>query len=336
MFSDIMVNFTHAAVVVFGLLTLLWAISVAVKDASLIDIFWGFGFLVVAVVCLYLADVKTPYLWLLAGMPILWGIRLSIYLAKRNLGHGEDKRYVAMRRRAEKKGMSEMAWRIRTLFTVYFGQGVLIMIVSAPVWVAMATGHNLPKEGQGWVMYPPFDKGVTAEGLPILGSFSSLNEIGTVVVSALALLGATLWLIGFLFEAIGDWQLSKFMKKMKSYDGAYEDKPVLDTGLWKYTRHPNYFGNACMWWGIWLVACQAPWGWATIFAPLIMTFLLTRVSGRDLLERQMKKRPAYQDYITRTSGFFPMPCGGQYQCLDLLTGPQAYHQILSYQPFPRR
>jgi len=255
MLSDILVNFSHAAVVVFGLLTLLWTISVAVKDASLIDIFWGFGFLVVAAVCLYLATPKTPYLWLLASFPILWGIRLSLYLAKRNLGHGEDVRYTAMRKRAEKKGMNEMAWRIRTLFTVYFGQGLLIMIVSAPVWVAMATGK--------------FDF--------VAGS----GQVGT--------------------------EETSFLKKNKGYDGAYEDKPVLDTGLWKYTRHPNYFGNACMWWGIWLVACQAPWGWATIFAPLIMTFLLTRVSGRDLLERQLKKRPAYQAYIEKTSGFIPRP-----------------------------
>ena len=287
MFADILINFTHAAVVVFGLLTLLWAISVAVKDASLIDIFWGFGFLVVAAVCLYLAIPKFTYLMLLAAMPIIWGIRLSLYLAKRNLGHGEDVRYIAMRKRAEKKGMSDMAWRIRSLFTIYFGQGLLIMIVSAPIWVAMATG-------QGNVIDPI---ALAENEVPF-----SITSIGTI-----SILGALLWLIGFLFEAIGDWQLSKFMKKMKSYDGAYEDKPVLDTGLWKYTRHPNYFGNACMWWGIWLVACQAPWGWVTIFAPLIMTFLLTRVSGRDLLERQMKKRPAYQEYIKRTSGFFPLP-----------------------------
>ena len=97
MLTDILVNVTHAAVVVFGLLTLLWAISVAARDASLIDIFWGFGFLIVAAVCLYISDVKTPYLILLASLPILWGIRLSLYLGKRNLGHGEDARYVAMR-----------------------------------------------------------------------------------------------------------------------------------------------------------------------------------------------------------------------------------------------
>ena len=290
MLTDILVNFTHAAVVVFGLLTLLWAISVVVKDASLIDIFWGFGFLVVATVCLYLAHPKTPYLILLASLPILWGIRLSLYLGRRNLGNGEDVRYVAMRKRAAKKGVSEMAWRIRSLFTIYFGQGLLIMIVSAPIGVAMATGTNL---GEGW----------PENGTPLPAEFDDFK----VHINIISIVGAFLWLIGFLFEAIGDWQLTKFLKKNKNYDGPYEDKPVLDTGLWKYTRHPNYFGNACMWWGIWLVACQAPWGWVTIFAPIIMTLLLTRVSGRDLLERQLKKRPAYQEYIRRTSGFIPMP-----------------------------
>ena len=128
---------------------------------------------------------------------------------------------------------------------------------------------------------------------------------GQINIGLLSIIGATLWLIGFIFEALGDAQLSAFKKKHADFTGSYEDKPVLDTGLWKYTRHPNYFGNACMWWGIWLVACQAPWGWATIFAPIIMTLLLTKVSGRDLLERQLKKRPAYRDYITRTSGFIP-------------------------------
>ena len=306
MLTDILVNFTHAAVVVFGLLTLLWAISVAVKDASLIDVFWGFGFLVVTVVCLYLANPqtpnldlanpKTPYLILLAALPILWGIRLSLYLGKRNLGHCEDKRYVAMQKRAAKKGVSEMGWRLRSLFTIYFGQGLLNMIVSAPIWVGMAGAHF-----QKYAEQIGGSISVKENGNIILhGSEQFYTEIGL-----LSILGTLLWLIGFLFEAIGDWQLTRFLKKNKNYDGPYENKPVLDTGLWKYTRHPNYFGNACMWWGIWLVACQAPWGWATIFAPIIMTLLLTKVSGRDLLERQLKKRPAYRDYITRTSGFIP-------------------------------
>ena len=286
MLTDILVNFTHAAVVVFGLLTLLWAISLAARDASLIDIFWGFGFLVVASVCLYLAPPKTPYIKLLAALPIIWGLRLTLYLGKRNLGHGEDKRYVAMQKRAAKKGMSEMGWRLRSLFTIYFGQGLLIMIISAPIWVAMATGEDFSEYWDDTGMPAGFNNFETKVGL-------------------LSILGTLLWLVGFLFEAIGDAQLTRFLKTNKDYNGPYEDKPVLDTGLWKYTRHPNYFGNACMWWGIWLVACQAPWGWATISAPLIMTFLLTRISGRDLLERQLKKRPAYQDYMNRTSGFIP-------------------------------
>ena len=271
MLTDIFVYFAHAAVIVFGALTLLWALSVALKDASLVDIFWGFGFLLVATASLYIVPEKTAYLILLAALPIIWGLRLTLYLAKRNLGHGEDKRYIAMKKRAEKKGMSEKTWRLRSLFTIYWGQGLLIMIVSAPIWLAMATGQNIEK----------------------IGIF--------------AYLGTALWLIGFLFEAVGDWQLATFLKANKNYEGSIENKPVLDKGLWKYTRHPNYFGNACMWWGIWLVACQAPFGWAAIIGPIIMTLLLTKVSGRDLLERDMKRRKTYQDYIARTSSFFPRP-----------------------------
>jgi len=290
MLSDILVYLAHSAAIVFGAVTLLWAISVAVKDASLVDIFWGFGFLLVGAVCLYLVPVKTPYLILLAAMPIIWGLRLTLYLAKRNLGHGEDKRYMNMQKRAAKKGLSEMAWRLRSLFSIYWGQGLLIMIVSAPVWVAMATG------------------GVDKEMLELMKDrIFEMNNISRIEVGILAIIGAALWLIGFLFEAVGDAQLASFLKKNKGYDGPADEKPVMDKGLWKYTRHPNYFGNACMWWGIWVVACAAPLGWATIFGPIIMTLLLTKVSGRDLLERDMGRRKNYQDYIERTSGFFPMP-----------------------------
>lgn len=283
MLTDILVYFFHAAAVVFFLLTVLWAISVAVKDASLVDVFWGFGFLCVGAVCLYLADPVRPYLWLLGLLPVIWGARLTIYLAMRNLGHGEDKRYVAMRKRSK---LNEAAWRLRSLFSIYWGQGLLIMIVSAPVWVSMGT-H--------------------VAGRVVNSGDEAIYIHANAYINLLAVLGTALWLIGFLFEAIGDWQLARFMKKNKDYNGPQEDKPVLNTGLWRYTRHPNYFGNACMWWGIWLVACEAPWGWATIFAPIIMTYLLTNVSGKDLLEKDMGKRKNYQLYTKRTSGFIPMP-----------------------------
>lgn len=289
---DIFLNALMSAIALIICLFLLWRVSMAKKDASIIDIFWGAGFGIVALVCLWRSEEVTPYIWLLAAMPIIWAIRLSVHLAARNLPKGEDKRYINMRKRAEKQGLTELDWRRRALFTIFFGQGFLIMIISAPIWVAMATGFDLV------TMDDAANKIMAPENLGMV----TMTKIGT-----LAILGALLWLIGFLFETIGDWQLSKFMAKMKDYDGPYEEKPVLDTGLWAWTRHPNYFGNACMFWGIYLVACQAPWGWVTIFAPIIMTLLLVKVSGKDLLERGMKKRKPYQDYIERTSSFFPLP-----------------------------
>ena len=277
MSTDIWINLGNSAFVLLLCLTLLWLISVKIKDASIIDIFWGMGFVVVALVCFYLTPGKTPYQKLLIALPIIWGLRLSLYLARRNLGHGEDPRYIAMKKRAAKKGMSEMDWRKRSFFTVYLGQGLLILLVSAPIWIGMAQSY-------------------------FMGHNSVWHETQ---IGYLTLAGIFIWFIGFLFEAIGDWQLKRFLRKNKDYDGPYEDKPVLSSGLWKYTRHPNYFGNALIWWGIFLVACQTPWGWVSIFGPIIMTWLLVRVSGKALLERKLKSRPAYRDYVERTSGFIP-------------------------------
>jgi len=211
MLSDILVNFTHAAVVVFGLLTVLWAIGVAVKDASLIDIFWGFGFLVVAAVCLYLAPVKTPYLILLAALPILWGLRLSLYLAKRNLGHGEDVRYVAMQKRAAKKGMSEMAWRLRSLFTIFFGQGILIMIVSAPVWVGMATGQGVAELADVYDVISLSGEGNAEKVYKRLSDLATPVSIGaTPIISAMLVCGGA----SGLWPAKRHWGGSRFSRPL--------------------------------------------------------------------------------------------------------------------------
>jgi steroid 5-alpha reductase family enzyme len=114
-------------------------------------------------------------------------------------------------------------------------------------------------------------------------------------------LGILLWLIGMVFEAGGDWQLTRFKA-----DPANQGK-VLDSGLWRYTRHPNYFGNALIWWGFFLLALSAG-GWWTIVSPLLMTFLLLKVSGVSLLEQDISdRRPAYRAYIQRTNAFFPGP-----------------------------
>jgi steroid 5-alpha reductase family enzyme len=120
----------------------------------------------------------------------------------------------------------------------------------------------------------------------------------------LALAGLALWSVGMIFEAVGDRQLARFRA-----DPANKGK-VLDTGLWRYTRHPNYFGDACVWWGIWLVSAEAgPWiALGGIIGPLFLTFTLTRWSGKPMLEAGLaKSRPGYADYVARTSGFFPWP-----------------------------
>jgi steroid 5-alpha reductase family enzyme len=111
--------------------------------------------------------------------------------------------------------------------------------------------------------------------------------------------GVALWLVGMFFEVVGDQQLARFRRSERA-PGA-----VLDTGLWRYTRHPNYFGEAALWWGIYLLALSAG-AWWTVFAPVLMTFLLLRVSGVALLEKDIgERRPAYRDYVLRTNAFFP-------------------------------
>ena len=123
----------------------------------------------------------------------------------------------------------------------------------------------------------------------------------------LAWAGMILWSVGVFFEWVGDWQLSRFRA-----DPANKGK-VLDSGLWRYTRHPNYFGDTAAWWGIWLVAAEAGWvvAAASVIGPLFLTFTLTKWSGKPLLEKGMaRRRPDYAAYVARTSGFVPWPPKG--------------------------
>jgi steroid 5-alpha reductase family enzyme len=114
--------------------------------------------------------------------------------------------------------------------------------------------------------------------------------------------GAALWLTGFLFETIGDLQLARF-KADPANAGT-----ILNRGLWRYTRHPNYFGDACVWWGLFLITCDHVLGWITVLSPLLMTKVLVSWTGKAVLERNMtRKHQAYADYVARTSGFIPWP-----------------------------
>ncbi len=132
--------------------------------------------------------------------------------------------------------------------------------------------------------------------LPLAVSIQSSAPLGWLDYA-----GAGLWLVGMIFEAGGDWQLARFKA-----DASNKGK-VLDSGLWSMTRHPNYFGDFCVWWGFFLIALSAG-GWWTLISPLVMSFMLLKVSGVALLEKDIgKRRPEYARYIKRTNAFFPGP-----------------------------
>jgi steroid 5-alpha reductase family enzyme len=237
-----------------------WIASVIRKDASIVDIFWGVGYVLVAGAAWHSGGYR-PRQILVAVLVAIWGSRLAIHLAVRNLPHGEDPRYQAMRRR---RGAS--FWWI-SLFTVFAFQLVLLWVVSLPIQVAMHSS--------------------TPTRLTVLD-----------------FVGAGVWLVGFVFESIGDLQLRRF-KADPANNGE-----VMDRGLWRYTRHPNYFGDAVLWWGLGLIAVASGHAWALV-GPLVMTVLLLRVSGVPLLERRMTRtRPGYEEYVRRTSAFVPMPPRG--------------------------
>ncbi len=132
--------------------------------------------------------------------------------------------------------------------------------------------------------------------LPLMAATTGETPLGI-----LDLLGVSLWAVGFLFEAGGDYQLARFRGDPAN------DGRVLDTGFWRYTRHPNYFGDFCVWWGFFLIALAAG-GWWSMISPLLMSFLLLKVSGVTMLEKTIKaRRPDYSDYLQSTNAFFPGP-----------------------------
>lgn len=237
---------------------LLWIISLPLRNASIVDPFWGTGFVAVAWLTYGLTSAESWRSFCLLALITIWGLRLSLYLLRRNLGHGEDRRYAAMR---DANGPN--FWWI-SLLTVFLLQAVILWVISFPVQVSLVIDDQSP--------------------------FGLID-----------MLGLTVWCVGLVFEAVGDWQLAQFRANPENA------QRVLDRGLWRYTRHPNYFGDCCIWWGLYLIASAGGAGW-TIFSPLLMTLLLMKVSGVTLLEQTLPtRRPEYAAYQARTSPFFPWP-----------------------------
>jgi steroid 5-alpha reductase family enzyme len=246
-----------SALAVWADVTAIWLLSLALKNASIIDIFWGLGFVLLATLYHVTLDGFGGRNVLITSLVLVWGLRLGLHIFWRNRGHGEDYRYQKWRERAGEK----FWWT--SYFRVFLLQGMLLWVISMPLLAAII--NQDPDH-----------------------------------FTALDVLGAAVWAMGFFFEAVGDWQLARFKA-----DPANEGK-VMDRGIWRYTRHPNYFGDATLWWGYFLIAAGTTDGWLTLFSPIIMTVLLVRISGAALLERGLKKtKPGYPEYVEGTSGFIP-------------------------------
>ena len=243
------------AIVIAVLMLVVWSVSLIMRDASIVDIVWGLGFVVVAWSSWFASESSTAADLVVRLCVTVWGLRLAGYLAWRNLGHGEDFRYQAMRKKYGAR------FPLVSLVTVFLLQGVLMWIVSLPVQVMHARNDS-------W--------------------------------SVAVVIGVVVWCVGLGFESIGDAQLARF-KAQELNAGK-----VMRTGLWRYTRHPNYFGDFLVWWGIGIASLSGASSVVALIGPLVMSILLMRVSGVPMLEHSIaKRRPEYVDYRRTTSAFFP-------------------------------
>jgi steroid 5-alpha reductase family enzyme len=240
-----------------GFMSCVWLLSLVLKNASIVDSFWGPGFIVLAASLPLLAGTMTGESLLVGALVLVWGVRLALHVTLRNWRRSEDWRYAKWR---EEAGTS-FWWK--SYFKVFLLQAVILVVVALPIQVVAAAQHAVQ-----WTV--------------------------------LDIIGVAIWTVGILFETIGDWQLKRFIQNPDNKG------KIMDRGLWRYTRHPNYFGEAILWWGIWLISLSAPWAAAAVIGPMTITFMLLRVSGVRMLEQGMKEQnPAYADYIRRTPPFIP-------------------------------
>jgi steroid 5-alpha reductase family enzyme len=249
--------YIQAFLVIMILMTILWVISIIIKNVSIVDLFWGFGFVLTAGFYFIKTDGFEPRKILLMILVTIWGIRLSAYLVRRNLGKGEDFRYKKFR-----KDYGEKRYWWISFFQTFLLQGILMWLISAPLLGAQYYGQTNP-----------------------------LNILDFISIA--------FWIIGFSFETIGDYQLELFKA-----DPLNKGK-VLDKGLWRYTRHPNYFGDSSVWWGYGFL-CLASGSYLPILGSILMTALIIKVSGVALLEKNLTaQKPQYKEYIEKTSPFIP-------------------------------
>ena len=253
--QDLLLGF--AAVISF--LTVLWLISLIVKDASIIDIFWGPSFIVLgSSLIIFMDKLYSERALMILFLVILWGMRLAIHLGIRNIGHGEDFRYVEWR----KEGGSNYWWF--SFFRVFTLQGALATLVGVSIYFGYLNDNLL-----------------------------SYIEV---------FFGSTLFFIGIAWESISDIQLKKFRKNPKNKG------KICKVGLWKYSRHPNYFGDLVVWFSIFTFSLSSNnilIILGSLLSPLIMGMIFYYITGPILDQAMIKSRPKYKEYMKQSNSLFP-------------------------------
>jgi steroid 5-alpha reductase family enzyme len=235
----------------------LWLASLPLKNASIVDMWWGPAFVLAAAIYAAGAPAVGPRGLAVLALVVAWALRLAWHIGRRNVGHGEDPRYAAWRVQHGAR------WWWRSLLQVFLLQATVAWVVSWPIGAAMADDGS---------------------------AYPTLWDVA----------GLALALTGLVVETAADRQLRRF-KRIAAREA------VCDRGLWRYSRHPNYFGESLVWWGLFVVAAGVG-GWWTVVSPLLMTWLLLRVSGVTLLEAGLATaKPGYAEYVRRTSAFVPWP-----------------------------
>lgn len=239
-----------------ALMLVAWVLSLALRNAGIVDVFWGLAIAGAGVAWVAVAPQDAARGALAVTLAVVWALRLGGHILWRGWGRPEDRRYREIRAR------NEPGFAIKSLYLVFGLQAVLAWLVAFPLFGA---------------------------------------AVSTAPLGPLDYAGVVLWAGGFAWEAVADAQLAGFQRR----GGA--ERGVMQAGLWRYSRHPNYFGEFVLWWGLWLVAA-AGGAWWTAFGPALLTFFLLKVSGVALTEKDIAdRRPEYRDYIRRTSAFFPAP-----------------------------
>ncbi len=248
-----------AGIIIAGYMTIWFLAALLLKDNGIVDVAWGLGFCLVAV----FVFVKTNYAILSpSGILMLMILLWGIRLSA-HIGYRNKGRAEDFRYQNFRKkwGKHQLLGAFLQVFVL---QGFIMWWVLMPIY--LAAGSDSFSQSWHWIIH---------------------------------LAGGLVFLSGFLFEAIGDYQLLAFKAKPEHAG------KMMTTGLWKYTRHPNYFGESVVWWGIALYVLPLPMGWLGLIAPLLMTFLLTRVSGVPMLEEKYKSNPEFKAYAEKTPPFFP-------------------------------